>query len=68
VVLGQFLQRRKTRLTDGFPITGVVLLQSLVPDQYVDISPSPTSTGATMATPQPQEPSDAAPDASAIGY
>ena len=31
--LGPLLERRETRLADGFPVTRLVLLQWLVPDQ-----------------------------------
>ena len=33
---GPLLKRRETRLTDGFPVTRLVLFEQAVPDQYVD--------------------------------
>ena len=51
VTIGPLLKGRETRLTDGFPVTRVMLFEQAVPDQYID-PPTPTSTGATKTTPR----------------
>ena len=49
--LGPFLQRRKARRTDGFPVTRFMLFEQSVANQKPKAA-SPTSTGAIKATPR----------------